>query len=64
MRKLDDLALVVLTVQLGIGALAALASLESGSSVNGWDTVIAVNVLVMACVLVSRLVVSGVAVKR
>ena len=60
MRKLDDIAVRVLTVQIGLGAVATLASLLSSSSVNGWNTVIAVNVLVMVVILVGRLVVRSV----
>lgn len=63
MRKVDDLMILVVILQMAINGFATVMSLASSSSVNGWNTVIAVNVLVMVLVLVSRLVVRSV-VKR
>lgn len=60
MKKLDDLIIQVLILQMVINGFATVMSLASGSSVNGWNVVIAVNLLVMALVLVGRLVVSRV----
>lgn len=65
MRKLDDVVPRVLTLLLGIGAFATLMSLLQGiGSVNGWNAVMAVNVLVMVSILVGRLVVRTQSVKR
>lgn len=64
MRKLDAIALVVFLICLLVTMFATMMSLASGSSVNNWNTVIAVNLLVMAMILAGRLVVGRVVVKQ
>ena len=60
MKKLDDLVIQVVILQMMLNGFATVMSLASSSSVNGWNTVIAVNVLVMVVILVGRLVVRSV----
>jgi len=64
MRKLDDLAIQVLIFQMLINGFATVMSLASGSNTNNWNVVIAVNVLMLAVVLASRIVVARVVVKK